>query len=244
MNLTQKTILITGGNSGIGFNLVKQLSTKNNQLIVVTRSENNWDQITEINPDITKIQCDLSKKNEVLHLAEKLKSKNIDLDVLINCAAVQYTPKLIDDDFAFDQIDVEITTNFTSVMWLSYLLLPTLLSRSQSAIVNLSSGLALYPKSSSAGYCASKAAIHSFSQSLRYQLSNTPVKVIEVLLPLVDTPMTTGRGKGKISPEAAALEIIKGIEREKNEIYVGKARLLPLLIRLYPGLVKRILKKH
>jgi len=204
MKLSRQTVLVTGGNSGIGLSLVKQLHAQDNSIIVVSRSQKNWAQLAQYQPAVLTIQCDLSKKDEVMHLVESLKTDETPIDMIINCAALQFTPKLIDKNFSFDGIETEITTNFTSTVWLSYLLLPILLSRPKSAIINLSSGLVFYPKAASAVYCASKAAIHSFSQSLRYQLVNTPIQVTEILLPLVDTPMTEGRGSGKISAESAA----------------------------------------
>lgn len=75
----------------------------------------------------------------------------------------------------------------------------------------MSSGLALYPKTGAAVYCATKAALHSFSQSLRYQLEKTPVRVVEVILPLVETPMTEGRGRGKISAAQAVDAMVTGL---------------------------------
>lgn len=173
-----------------------------------------------------------------------LQEESLAPSVLINNAAVQYTPRFIDPDFDITKIGVEVATNFTGVALLTALVLPMLRSHPRAAVVNLSSGLAIYPKTSSAVYCASKAAVHSLSQSLRYQLAGTGVQVYEVLLPLVDTPMTSGRGQGKMSVAPAADAIIRGIERDQEEIYVGKARLLPLLARIAPGLAKRILKKY
>lgn len=177
-------------------------------------------------------------------MVRQLKEKEITLEVLVNCAAIQNTPKLIDRDFRFDAIAPEVITNFVAPVWLSHLLLPDLLTRSEATIVNISSGLAFYPKTTSAVYCATKAALHNFSQSLRYQLAETTVCVMEVILPLVDTPMTRGRGRGKVSPEYAAQKIIEGIQRNRNEIYVGKARLLPLMMRIWPSHVKRILQRY
>lgn len=244
MKLYQRTILITGGNSGIGLRLAKQLHAKDNMLIIVSRSQNNWDELSKLNPKPLLLQYDLSRKEQVLQLAQQISEMEIKLDVLINCAAVQYTPKLIDSSFSFKTIQNEIAVNLIAPIELTQLFLPTLVSRSESAVVNLSSGLAFYPKSSSAVYCATKAALHNFSQSLRYQLTETPINVVEVILPLVDTPMTAGRGKKKISPEQAAREIIHGIENKREEIFVGIARFMPLLLRLWPSLLKRILSKH
>ncbi len=244
MQLKNKSILITGGNSGIGMQLVKQLNLKDNQLIIASRSQKHWDELRLLQPSVTLFQSDLSKKAEVLQLVQQLKDNAIQPDVLINCAAIQNTPMMTDSNFVFDDIETEIATNFTAPVWLSNLLLPILLTRPEAAIVNLSSGLALFPKSTSAVYCATKAALHNLSQSLRYQLAEAPVRIFEAILPLVDTPMTTGRGSGKMSSEQAARNIIRGIERDRYENYIGKAGWLPLLTRVWPGLVKRILRKY
>lgn len=244
MHLTGKHILITGGNSGIGLQLVRQLHAEQNHVIVVSRTQNQWDDLKALQPEVTLLQCDLADKEQVLGMVRRIKEKAVTLDVLINCAAIQNTPRLIDKDFRFDDIAPEITTNFIAPVWLSHLVLPYLMTRAEAAIVNMSSGLAFYPKTTSAIYCATKAALHSFSQSLRYQLAGTSVSVMEIILPLVDTPMTRGRGNGKISPAYAAQQIIAGIQRNCSEIYVGKARLLPLMLRIWPGRVKRILQRY
>lgn len=244
MDLTGKHILITGGNSGIGMQLVRQLHAKRNHLIVVSRTKTNWEHLQALQPELSLLQCDLADQGQVLEMVQRIKREWVTLDVLINCAAIQNTPKLIEPGFRLDDIAPEVTTNFVAPVWLSHLLLPDLMSRAEAAIVNLSSGLAFYPKTSSAIYCATKAALHSFSQSLRYQLAGTSVSVMEVILPLVDTQMTRGRGKAKLSPTYAAQQIIAGIERNANEIYVGKARLLPIMLRISPRLVRHVLQRY
>jgi uncharacterized oxidoreductase len=244
MHLTGKQILITGGNSGIGLQLVRQLHTKQNHIIVVSRTQNHWDDLKALKPAITLLQCDLGSKEQVLQMVRLLKEKEITPDVLVNCAAIQNTPKLIENDFRFDDVEHEVLTNFVAPVWLSHLLLPGLLTRNEAAIVNISSGLAFFPKTTSAVYCATKAALHNFSQSLRYQLAETSVCVMEVILPLVDTPMTQGRGKGKLSPEYAAQKIIEGIQRSRDVIYVGKARLLTFMMSIWPSQVRRTMKRY
>ena len=244
MQLSNKTLLVTGGNSGIGLALVKRLHAMGNQIIVVSRSQNNWPQLRELTAEIIILQCDLSKQNELLELCQQLKEQQPAIDMVINCAAQQFTPTFIDEAFSFDSIAQEISINFTAIAWLCHQLLPRLLLRPEAAIVNISSGLAIYPKTHSAIYCASKAALHSFSQSLGYQLEHTPIRVIEMIMPLVETPMTHGRGNGKISADHAAAGIIKALEGSRNEVYIGKARIIPILARIWPGLIKKILKEY
>lgn len=242
---TAKTILLTGGTSGIGLALLKQLHAQGHRLIVVVRNHSRLLHLQTERKRVTTYECDLSSRLQIESLATSISEKHPDLSIIINNAGIQYTPTVLDDDFSFDSIEHETIVNFLSPVWLSTLLLPTLLQNNMpSSIVNISSGLIFAPKTNSAIYCATKAAIHSYSQSLRNQLDDTDILVQEVILPLVDTPMTRGRGKNKMAADEAARQIIKGIEKRSPEIYVGKAKLLPFLTRLSPTLVKKIMRKY
>lgn len=243
MNLQNRTILITGGTSGIGKELVRQLDKSGNELIVLGRSEHKLADLKKQFVSISTYCCDLSQRSQVERVMDQVITHHPDVSVLINNAAVQLTPSFISDEFDFDSIDFQITTNLSAPLWIiSLLMAGNFLTQHQSLIVNISSGLAFYPKTESAVYCATKAALHSISQSLRYQLEKTPVRVSEVILPLVDTAMTEGRGSGKITAKLAAEGIIAGIEAGRDEIYIGKARLLPLMLLLVPGVFKKMMK--
>ena len=238
------TILLTGGTSGIGNELFKQLYTLKHNMIVVARNESRLERLKADYPEATTYQVDLSSRMAVEKLCTDITCNHPDISILINNAGVQYTPTVLDDNFSFDSIEFETTVNFLSPVWLSTLLLPALLHNDCSAsIVNISSGLALAPKANSAIYCANKAALHSYSQSLRYQLAETNVSVQEVILPLVNTPMTTGRGRHKLAPDFVAKQIIKGMAKGQDEIYIGIALILPLLMRISPWLVKNMLRR-
>lgn len=245
MDLRNKTILITGGTSGIGLELVNQLQERGNELVVLARSQRKLEDLKKRFGTIDIFQCDLSQRHQIEEVMDAVIAHHPDISVLINNAAVQFTPTFISEEFDYDRIGYEITTNLTAPLWMTSLLLAgTLLRQNRAAIVNVSSGLAFYPKTESAVYCATKAALHSVSQSLRYQLEKTPVQVTEAILPLVDTPMTRGRGSGKITAKQAARAIIEGVEAGRDEVYIGKARMLPLMMRLAPGIVGTILKRH
>jgi len=194
-------------------------------------------------------EADLSTLNDVETVADAIVKRFGSIDILINNAAAQYTPTFLDDDFRYDTIAREITLNFTSVCSLTYLLLPALLNSADSTsvnnkaiILNINSALALTPKTSSAIYCATKGALNIFSQSLRYQLEKTNVDVQQIFLELVDTPMTKGRGKNKVSAKDAAHKIIVGMERDISDHFIGKVKLLQILLRLAPSIARRILK--
>jgi uncharacterized oxidoreductase len=238
-----RTILLTGGTSGVGLELSRQLHAGGHRLVVLARSGDKLARLQAELADVRIHACDLSDRGSVERVWDRVATEHPDLSVLINNAAIQLTPKFIDDNFDFDGIAHEATVNFLAPAWLSYLALGVFQSHGQrAAIINVSSGLALFPKAGSAVYCATKAALHSLSQSLRYQLAGTRIRVIEALLPLVDTPMTAGRGSGKIPAAQAAAAIISGVARNRNEVFVGKTRWLPLLTRISPAIPRAILR--
>lgn len=243
MRLKGKCIVVTGGTSGIGREFAAQLY-RQNRLIVVARDEEKLGRLASEFPGITVLQADLAISSDVEAVADAIVKRFGSIDLLINNAAVQYCPTFLDDEFRYETIAREITINLTSVCSLSYLLLPALLHREEAAILNVNSGLALAPKTTSAVYCASKGGLNIFSQSLRYQLEQTNIRVLQAFLDLVDTPMTQGRGKHKMSPTVAAQRIIRGVERNIPDNNIGKVGLLRLLLRLSPTLARRILKKY
>lgn len=214
-----------------------------NTLLVVSRPGEKLDALEKEFPSINTYQADLSKPTEYETLVHDILQNHPKIDVLINNAAIQYCPEFLDDDFAYETITYEVNLNLVSICALSYLLLPALLNeKSESVIANINSGLALAPKTGSAVYCATKSAMNAFSQSLGYQLENTNVRVTQAFLPLVDTPMTQGRGKGKLSPERAAMDIICGIEKGLSVNNIGKVKLLYFLAIFAPWLARKIMK--
>ena len=241
-----QTTLFTGVTSGIGLELTTQLIAKGGHLIVVARNEERLAQLrTAYKESISCYRYDLSSRQQVEKLCEMVAANYPGLSIIINNAAIQETPQFLDDDFNFNAIELETRINLLAPAWITSLLLPLLRKQDgRCSIVNISSGLALAPKTNSAIYCATKAAIHSLSQSLRYQLEGSNIDVIEAVLPLVDTPMTAGRGNNKLSADETARQIIDGIQKRRDEIYVGKAKWLPLLMRLAPGRVKKMLKGY
>lgn len=241
MKIVNKHIVITGGASGIGLELVKQLYSQN-ALSVIARPSQHLDALRANYPDITIFEADLSDLDRVRLAADQLIKTEQSIDILINNAAVQYVPYFLDEDFRLETIKREVDINFTSVCMLIYLLLPALIKQDPSIILNVNSGLAIAPKASSAVYCATKGALNLFSQSLGYQLEATNVEVKQVFLPLVDTAMTKGRGSGKISPEEAAFEMINALSKSGGRIDIGKVKFLRLLQRLSPALASQLMK--
>lgn len=233
-------VVLTGASSGIGSHLLTRLLVGGHHVVAVSRRASGLD----AHPALERVDCDLADLRAVRVFAADLAARHPRIDLLINNAALQYGQPLTAPGFDPDAMIAEAQVNLIAPALLAHGLIGVLeAAGSGAAIVNLSSGLAYYPKQDTALYCATKAGLHSLSQSLRYQLEPRGIRVIEAVLPLVATPMTAGRGSGKMDADAAARAILAGVARGRDEIYVGKARLLPLLARIAPSLVRRMLRR-
>ena len=242
MKLTNNTILITGGSSGIGLAMAKKFYEIGNKVIIVARDKQKLNEVKTQIPEIEIFQCDLTKQIDMDELIVFIEQQYPNLNMLFNNAAIQYNYSFLTEPNLINKIDYEIRANLISTIKLCSLLLPTLLKNENSAIVNISSGLAISPKKSAPVYCATKAAIHNFTKAFRYQMEETNLTIFEIIPPLVDTAMTEGRGKGKISPEQLVDEFIKDFKNNKVESYIGKSKLLKLISRIVPKLADGILK--
>jgi len=235
MSFKNKHIIITGGTSGIGLELVRNLVHKNH-IIVISQKGTLPDDLVNTEYPVTLYHANLANKVELESVINLILKHHKSVNVLINNAAIQFTPEFLSDDFNYDTIQTEVNTNFTAVCHLTYLLLPMLLTADEGVIINVNTGLAIAPKQSSAIYCATKSALNSFSKSLSYQLEETSVDVRQVFLPLVETAMTKGRGSNKLNADYVAQRIIKG------DCDIGKVRLLRLINYLAPRLAHRIMR--
>lgn len=241
MDMVGKHIVITGGTSGIGLELVNQLYD-GNEISVIARASPRLDDLRKRFERIRIFEADLADQQAVERVADMLVRDDNKIHLLINNAAVQYTPHFLSEDFSYETIRREIDVNFTSICTLVYLLMPNLLHDEPAMILNINSGLGLVPKTSSAIYCATKGALNIFSQSLQHQLEETNIEVKQAFLPLVDTEMTRGRGRNKIRPEQAAEAIIRGMQKQSPTIDIGKVKILRLLQRLSPSIAQKIMK--
>lgn len=232
-------IVLTGGTEGIGRVLRDRLLALGHQVVVVARRAGEMEDA----PGLHGMTCDLSDAASVRAIARYLAREHADLDLLINNAAIQYPHALTDPALDLDRIEDEMAVNLLAPAILAHALVPVLRAGGRPAgLVNVNSGLAVFPKRQTALYCATKAGLHSLSESLRYQLAGTNVAVIEAFLPLVDTGMTAGRGSGKMSAAAAADAILAGILAGKRHIWIGKAKLVPILARIAPSLGRAALR--
>lgn len=239
MRLNKNKILITGASSGIGKALLDKFLALDNQVIAVGRNEKKLQSLAQSDQRIIPFQCDLGQPEQLQKLVTFVRIDHPDVNVLINNAGIQYNYLFGEQDHG-TRIDHELQVNLMAPIQLINSLLPMLNHKENAAIVNVSSGLGLVPKKQAPVYCGTKAGLHIFTKSLRYQLDT--VKVFEIIPPLVDTEMTVGRGKGKISPEQLTEAFIRAFRRNQYEVNVGKVKLLKLINRLSPALADRIMK--
>jgi short-subunit dehydrogenase involved in D-alanine esterification of teichoic acids len=170
------------------------------------------------------------------------------LDILINNAGIMNVMDFAQDDIPLERLENEVATNFLAPLKLTKLLLPTLQKQTNGAIVNVSSGVAYLPMPASPVYSATKAALHSFTKSLRYSLRQSNITVFEAIPPVVDTAMPMqlkGEGKSakKMSAEETARLIIQGMENGTEEIRIGDNKLLYWASRFAPTLAETELNK-
>jgi uncharacterized oxidoreductase len=227
MNTTNNTVLITGGSAGIGLEIAKLFSSSGNTVIITGRNKERLDKALSQLKNATGIVSDVSKEADAEALTDTIKRDFPQLNLMINNAgrAIQYD--IANSEGAFEKAADEMLTNYLAIIGLNEKLLPILKSQKEAAIINVSSVVALVPGSLPT-YSASKAALHSYTQSLRIALSRTSsVKVFELMPPLVDTEFSAIiNGHNGIPPSEVAQGLITGLENNDYEIRVGKTQFI------------------
>jgi uncharacterized oxidoreductase len=240
MKLTAKTILITGGTSGIGLELATQLLQRGNTVIVTGRDQKKLDATSRLLSNVHVFQSDVSDPKAITALREVVLEQFPALDVLVNNAGIMRNLNLNQDRDLTD-VTREIDINLCGPVRMIQSFLPHLKTREDALIVNVSSGLAFIPLPLSPVYCATKAAMHSFSQSLRSQLAGTGITVIELAPPGVETPLFRGefanemKGQKAMDVKVLARKAIAGIEAGTLEIRPGLSNVLKAMSRVAPG---------
>lgn len=222
MKKNNNTILITGGGSGIGFELAKIFSESQNHVIIAGRDEDKLKNASERLSNVKYIKCDVTDEESISSLVEKLEEDYPELNVLINNAGAANYYNLGTKAGAYEKAKSEITVNYLAPILLTEKLLPVLLNKAEAAVINISSIAAYSPGLVLPTYSASKAALHSYTQILRLTLSvDTAVKVFEVLPPLVDTEFAAALTREKMSPVTVAEDIFRGFEDDVFEMRIG-----------------------
>ena len=237
VKLQGKTILLTGGTDGIGLRLARQLREKGAKLIVTGRTP---ERIAAAEGEgFEVIPADLAGPDGIAAVVAGLGGRAI--DILINNAGMgadhdfRLAPPRAEDD------ERTLWLNLHAPIRLIAALMPTLRARPAAMIVNVTSGLAIAPSAGAPLYCATKAALRSYTQGLRAQLKGTGIHVLEALPPVVDTQMTAAMTGAKLTPEECARQIVSAMERGKDEANIGMVKALRAVYSLSPALARAVM---
>ncbi len=204
MNTRGNTILITGGGSGIGRGLAEAFQKQGNRVIISGRRQAALDEVTAANPGMEALTLDITSAEAITDFARQLTEKFPALNAVVHNAGIMSEEKAENLADTLPQAEAMVATNLLGPLRLTAALLPHLLAQPAAALITVTSGLAYLPLSLNPTYCATKAAIHSWTESLRYQLAQTGVEVIELVPPYVQTTLQGERQKN--DPNAMPLE--------------------------------------
>ncbi len=249
MKLNQNTILITGGSSGIGFEMAKRLIAEDNTVIITGRNLDKLEKAKQKLEEVHIIQSDVSNPDSIKALYEQVSKDFPKLNVLINNAGVMFTVNLQDHNLSADELTKEIDINLKGTIWMNNAFLPLLKKNGNAATVSVSSGLAFVPLPISAVYCATKAAVHSYTLSLRAQLKNTDVKVFELAPPATKTELLSTFDKEDMKDisimtvEDMVTDFLKGFSKDKYEVCPGQSSQLRFMSRFFPAFILKQMSK-
>jgi len=202
MDMNGNTILITGGGTGIGRGLAEAFHAAGNHVIIAGRRPELLAEVVAINPGMASTVLDVADPAAILAFAERIADEHPALNVLINNAGIMKTEDLLREPVDLSACEATIAINLFGPIRLTAAMLPHLRLKPAAAVINLTSGLAFVPRADTPTYSATKAAMHSYTQSLRFLLRDTSVQVIELAPPLVATDLTPGQ---RANPRAMPL---------------------------------------
>src|SRR6266496_4277663 len=249
MKLNGNTILITGGTSGIGYEMAKEFIKNRNTVIVTGRNEQKLQKVKNELKGVHTIKSDVSDPDDVKALYENVAKNYPSLNVLINNAGVMIEINLQRHQLSPTDLTKEIDINVKGTIWMNDAFIPLLKKNRNSATVTISSMLAFVPLAITPVYCATKAALHSYTISLRQQLKNTDVKVFELAPPATETELLASfneedrKGVSTMSVQAMVASFLKGFSNDKFEICPGQSSQLRFMSRFFPSFILKQLSK-
>ncbi|HXR40156.1 MAG TPA: SDR family oxidoreductase [Terracidiphilus sp.] len=215
MNLTGNTILITGGGSGIGRGLAEELHKLGNQVVIAGRRQAALDETTAANPGMQAVQLDIENPAAIRAFAAEVRERFPALNVLVNNAGIMRAEKLLAQQEDLADAEAMVATNLLGPIRLTAAMMAHLKQQPHAAIMMVSSGLAFLPLALTPTYCATKAGIHSYTQSLRYQLRGTRIEVLELVPPYVATDLMSGASDPRAMPLNAFIgEVMQILQQE------------------------------
>lgn len=250
MKQSQQIVLITGGSSGIGLALAKKFSANDNTVIITGRNLSKLENVQKEFPNIHIFQSDVTDDAEVRNLADNIKDKFGGVDILINNAGIMNLVDAGKESNDLQKQMQEIEINYNSPIRLLHYFLPQLKNSKHAVLVNVSSGLAYVPFAQAPVYSGTKSALHFWTQAIRPQLKPHHIQVVELLPPVVDTPLAHGADIAEddnlkpMPPEKLADIFWKEFIKGKEEITPGISKQLKLMSRLAPKFIFKQLNKQ
>lgn len=246
MNFRNRTILITGGSVGIGLAFALKFLELGNEVIVTGRRQSVLDEVQARHPKLHTIQSDSANPAQITALAKRVKADFPKLDVLMNNAGIMLHKNLTLPASDLDALIAEVNINVAGVIRMNSAFID-ILTANKGTIINVSSALAFVPLPSAPIYSATKAAVHAYTQSLRFQLEETGVEVIELMPPAVKTDLAADISEGNGVTVMTTDELVKqsfaSLKAAALEIRPGQAKQLAFLRRLAPNFINRQLWK-
>jgi uncharacterized oxidoreductase len=223
MDLKRSTVLITGGTSGIGLELVKQLTAQGSTVIVTGRKAEALLETKKQFPNVHTFQSDVSNPKDIEKLYLDVTSQFPTLNIIINNAGLMRQIDLQDESLGLANITTEVATNLTGTIQMVHQFLPHLKKQKSAGIVNVSSGIAFMPYSVAPIYSATKSAVRAYTQALRLQLEDTNVKVFEMIPPGVKTNLQNDwivepNPRMMMTADKMVNVVIKGLLNDKKEL--------------------------
>ena len=241
MFLNGKRILITGGGSGIGLELARLLALRS-EVVIAGRDEAKLERARSELRTVRTLRLDVTSEQEASGAVDWLAAELGGLDLLVNNAGVLGSYAFGSAEAARASVE-EVDDNLTGSIRMTRLALRLLEQSREAGVVFMSSAVALAAVPQMPVYAATKAGLHSLARSLRAELEGTRIRVFEVLPPVVDTPFARGLDVPKLAPAAVAEAVVRGLERNREEIRIARVRQLALLARLAPRLADRVVAR-
>jgi uncharacterized oxidoreductase len=233
MKPSGNTVLITGGGAGIGLALAVAFLHADNKVIICGRTKATLDSAKDKYPKLHSIAADVSTEAGREILSAEIAGRFPDLNVLVNNAGIYSMTDIMHPDY-IGTLENELSTNLVAPMALIQKLMPILEKQAQAAIVNVTTGYVFIPSAQASAYSASKTGLRAITQSLRFNLRKTSIRIVEVIPPAVNTQMNKGKNITLMNPDIFAQKVFRGLVKGEQEIVVGVSKAAKLLSRIAP----------
>ncbi|AOZ92927.1 SDR family oxidoreductase [Paenibacillus crassostreae] len=251
MKLSNRTIVVTGGTSGIGLAFALELLNRGSKVIVIGRNQATLDQVTNKHKGLIGLQGDVSNANSVREMAAFIRDRYPEVSILFNSAGIMRAFELMDENLDLERTTAEVETNLTGTIWMTEALLPQLAQQNEAMIVTVSSGLSYVTSPVHPVYSATKAGVHMFTDALRVQLkkSKKNIHVMELVPPLVaETNLAPDKQSGGGIPNMTLDTLVKhgirGIEQNKKRVVPGFSKFLRFAGKYFPDVLSNAMARN